>query len=278
MVVLGLATSVVGQTVDFVITDVHDDVGDCGTPKVQIGYVNNGVPAEDLPVGMSLLVVVENGSIAALDSADPCDFLVYLDAASDDPENYDIGDGTPLAADPCAPGELTTFPATQAVICMARLDTDAPGPNPGPAGVVNLVTLELQNDNPNADILVNLYVNEKRGGVIGASGILSTNLPMEDAFIGPPLAWQGTYGQSQCKGDYSGATGMPDGAVNSSDFLALKSAYGSNYGDANYDPGCDSDRNGAINSTDFLDLKNNYGTSPTGCQSGCPFPNSWPPE
>lgn len=278
LLVLALATVSFGQTVDIVLTDVSDG----GGPKVQIGYQNNGVPEADLPVGLALLIDVGTDAISGLDSQDPCDFIVYPDYGYGDPCNYNIGDGNPIAASETAPGALSSYPVSSLVVCMGRLDPCAAGPNPGPDAVTNLVTLALSDDNAgDGSITVNVSANAYRGGLLGSGAAFATNLPQQIVIsVGPPppACWTSTPdGTTQCNGDYDGTDGTPDQKVNTTDFLLLKAGYGSNYGDVNYKPCADSDRNGAINTTDFLALKAFYGSDPTPatCTPGAPY--GWPP-
>ena len=269
LVVFALTAPLFGAKVDFVVTDV-------GSCQVQIGYANDGVPEADLPVGLALKVVVSGGNVTGLVSVDPCHFLVYLDAASDDPCTYNIGDATPLAASETVPGELTSFPVTTLYVCMGRLDPCAAGPNPGPDAVANLVTLQLADTDADDKAYVSVYEDTvARGGVVGSDPCdLPTNLPVEDVEVicGPvgPACWMDpVYGTRQCNGDYND---LPDDSVDSADFIALKNAYGSVFGAGNYNPCPDSDRNGTIDSTDFIALKNHYGETPVtaDCTPGDP--------
>jgi hypothetical protein len=282
MAVLALAAPVVAQSVDIVVTV------DAAAKTLNIGYVNNGVPAADLPVGLALEVSVAGGQVTGAGTADAVDFPVYLDAASDDPDNYNIGDGTPLAADPCAPGALTTFPVSDLVVCMARLDPCAPGPNPGPASV-DLVALDIL---PSAmggyatdTMSVTIAANPNRGGVVGGGAAFSTNLPI--TLSGIPSCWFGT---TQCHGDTNNDTGN----LNTTDFFAFKDAYNQTYagsvlgtGIGEYNPCADLNQDGAINTTDFFEFKDTYsGANPNPPVADCPAAGStaivvdgiWPPS
>jgi hypothetical protein len=58
-----------------------------------------------------------------------------------------------------------------------------------------------------------------------------------------------------CPGDLNG-----DGQRNVTDFTLFAAAYGSQIGDANYDPNADLSGNGFVNATDFSQFASYYGT------------------
>ena len=266
LVVFALTAPLFGAKVDIVVTHV-------GGGKVQIGYANDGLPGAEMPVGLALTVDAGGDDITGLVSQDPCQFLVYLDYASDDPCNYNISDGHPLAASETAPGALTVpgdFPVSKLVVCMGRLDPCLPGPNPGPDAVVNLVTLQLA-DGADSDpcwplISVMVSANTYRGSVVGNASPVPTNLPQG---IIVPVCWLGT---TQCHGDHDNSGGQMD----TSDFYPFKDAWvttyaGNTMGTAvgEYNPCTDSDQDGTIATPDFYEFKDYWGqTPPTDCPAG----------
>ena len=192
LAIIAMTTPIMAQSVDFVVTDL-------GGQKVQIGYTNNGVPAADLPVGIALKVVVSGCEITGLVSYDQVEFPAYIDYAYSEEtvgDGYDpLGEGQPLAENEDTPGRLDEAAlgvgndVTTVYICMGRVQdaTIVPpngvaGPNPGPATVVNLVTLLL--DIPGSEGLVSVYEDSSsRGGVVGGGDPFATNLPQEDVPI-----------------------------------------------------------------------------------------------
>jgi hypothetical protein len=105
------------------------------------------------------------------------DYECYIDYAYSNPSGYDIGVGHPMAKT-TGPGEAT-LPAYEASVCMGRLESSTPGPNPGPSSD-DLITLQFAEDpcDPCADGNYYVKVEEDltRGGVVGS--VLSTNLPI----------------------------------------------------------------------------------------------------
>lgn len=74
-----------------------------------------------------------------------------------------------------------------------------------------------------------------------------------------PLSWNC---RSQCHGDAD-----CDGSVKGPDFLALKDAWHTSYGDPNYNPCADFDRNGRVGASDLLILRQRwYKTVPDDCK------------
>lgn len=272
--------------------EVTVNVTDDGNAKVKIGYDASAVAEADRPVGIALKVVVTKGRIKALDSYDNTELPVYIDyaytAETGTPGSYAIGAGQPLAASETVPGalDLGSLPVTMVVVCMGRLQTGVPGPNPGPAIVANLVTLELEQNpaDPCNYAYVTVSAEAVRGGIVGAGAAFTTNLPVGPVAVqivappaGPACWMDAVLGTRQCNGDYAGAApgdNLPDGNVNSTDFLTLKASYGKSYPDAAYNPCADANRNGSVDSTDFLALKAYYGLSVPGtCTPG----GVWPP-
>jgi hypothetical protein len=183
LAIIAMTTPLMAQTVDFVVTDLGG--------QVQIGYVNNGVPAADLPVGIALKVVCTGCEVTGLLSYDQAEFPAYIDYAYTEEtsgDGYDpLGEGQPLAKEEDAPGRLdlaADLPATTVYVCMGRVQDGVAGPNPGPGTVVNLVTLDLADTTASGDGLVSVYEDlSSRGGVVGGGDPFATNLPVEDTLI-----------------------------------------------------------------------------------------------
>jgi len=272
IVVLALAAPIFAG-VNFTVTELT------GQKKVQIGYNSSG----DTPIGIALKVRVTKGLIKALTSYDNTEFPVYIDyaytAETGTQGSYDIGEGHPLAKLEAVPGalNLAELPRNMVVVCMGRIQTGIEGPNPGPASVANLVTLELQQDpcnNPKAYVTVSAEATY-RGGVVGGGDPLTTNLPVgpvEVTLVTYPACWNNT----QCYGDGTRAGGgAPDNMVNNADLNLLKTVYLTNYGQTLYNPCSDFNRDGRINNIDLNILKVNYLMNPT--PGLCTPGGTWPP-
>ena len=111
------------------------------------------------------------------------------------------------------------------------------------------------------DCNVTIALEPTRGGVVMEDGSApSINSPgCLITFEVYPPCW---YWGAQCYGDCHGN----DGDVDNDDFLLFKPAFGSNDGDANYDPCADLNRDGHIDNDDFLIFKPNFGkTGLSGC-------------
>jgi subtilisin family serine protease len=75
---------------------------------------------------------------------------------------------------------------------------------------------------------------------------------------------------TQCYGDADG-----DGYVGAADNQALQDSWYEEYGDPNYNPCADFDRNGEVKGSDFLILKDNLETYP---DPNCECGGTWPPQ
>jgi hypothetical protein len=194
LAIIAMTTPMMAQTVDFVGTNNNG--------QVTIGYTNNGVPAADLPVGIALKIVCTDCQITDLVSFDGTEFPAYIDYAYTEEtsgDGYDpLGEGQPLAKEENAPGRLdlaADLPATTVYVCMGRVQDGVAGPNPGPAAVANLVTLQIAvNEGAEKGIVAISEDLSSRGGVVGGGDPFATNLPIEVEVPG------GCY--PACKPDY----------------------------------------------------------------------------
>ena len=135
--------------------------------KVKISY---GVVTGNTPTGIALKVSINNGVKITGSEAQSANFNVNPDFAYEDPCNYTVGLGHPLA-EPCAPG-VAPLPSSEVSICMGIVD---PCDSHGPAAD-DIITLTLD---PCGAIVATLTLSEDayRGGVVGSP--LNTNLPID---------------------------------------------------------------------------------------------------
>lgn len=175
------------QAVDFVVTDA--DGG-----QVQIGYDASSLVEADRPVGIALKVVTSGCEITGLVSYDQTEFPAYIDYAYTEEDSGDgyspLGEGHPLAENENTPGRLELAAlgegnnVTTLYICMGRVQDGIAGPNPGPAVVANLVTLQLKDTTASGNGFVSVYEDtSSRGGVVGGGDPITTDLPEENVEI-----------------------------------------------------------------------------------------------
>jgi len=168
-------------------------------------------------------------------------FDVFMDAAYDEEagDGYEYGEGTPVA-NQLAAGQLA-LPAASICLSMGGLGETVPATPP--TGTVNLCDIDLGGAGT-----VTLAENGLRGGVVGAAGALTTNLPITDApitigctvaadeaawiEIGSPQCW--CMNQYQCHGDINGQSvgiGLNKKYVTYDDLVIFNAAYLMTIGD-----------------------------------------------
>ena len=196
---------------------------------------------------------------------------------------FDVDKQVTSYGDPPAPsgdpGSLGDLPGNACTVeCGALYDDDAiPSDQPLAIGVI--CKFEVSEA-----CCVTLAVEEvHRKGIVMEDGSAPSNTVLVETcvVIGPvfPACWKDALGLTQCDGDFSG-----DGVgfnVTSTDFILLKAAYLSTYGDPDpqanpYDPCADANRDGYVTSTDFIALKTYYLQTPPGtCNND--GSETWPP-
>jgi hypothetical protein len=194
-----------------------------------------------------------------------------------------VSSGDPVA-DAGDPGTVGVLGDSAITIELGALYDDDAVPSAAPLATGTLCTLTLGNAGSSHNVTLALEETHRKGVIMedGSSRSVGSGCTLVGAEVtcGEPYpeCWMDTEGDTQCHGDFAGSGGSgPDGTVNSTDFLTLKAAYGSNYGEAEYNPCADASRDGAVNSTDFLTMKSYYGDSPVagGCENS--GGTTWPP-
>ena len=142
-------------------------------------------------------------------------------------------------------------------------------PQPATTEDVDLVWDLLLDCTGNGEVFINLSINNP--GLYSEfydPGCNYNWLPIYESDLGDLYIYQGPQWPdcwlwpAQCHGDCHDN----DGDVDNDDFLVFKPAFGSNDGDANYDPCADLNRDGHIDNDDFLIFKPNFGkTGLSGC-------------
>ncbi len=207
------------------------------------------------PVGLGLKVEVISGdakinSVSGLSTAFKVypDYLNYLTGQTGDPNanDYYIGMGDPMA-DPAGPGWLDiSGGVTTASICMGRLEDGVQGPNPGPNADA-LLTLGFTGTTASQ---VKVSLDTKRGGVVGETAALRTNLPQIFTVTFGPACWNNS---CQPFGDANG-----DGYIDASDVQLLIAAWS-----GAYNPCVDFNHDGFIDASDVQIILAHWAT-------GCP--------
>jgi hypothetical protein len=252
--------------------DITFSVSSSADKQFTIGYAADD-PCEG-PVGIGLKVTVTgdcSGSVsggANVLSSDPC-FSVHIDYAHDlsDPNTYTIGMGGqhPLA-DPCGAGVPDPC-STMFSICMGRLDPN----HRSPQSVPNLITIQLDCD-ATCTVTVDVEADNLRGGIVGADwGQVNATASTSVACLSdcPIACWEC---DSQCYGDVD----CDDDVGTAGDWPAFRSAFGSEYGQGNYNPCADFDRDGDVGTAgDWPAFRANFGSTnvPNDCAPSC----TWPP-
>jgi hypothetical protein len=278
LMVLALAASAFAADVDFSASDE-------GGGKLQISYTCND-PCN--PRGIALAIDGSNASdtatvtgtadVVSVNSA----FNTYIDFAYDgvvdpcDPCSYQPGQGHPLAKTSAA-GVPASYPESEFSVCMGVLD-ESGNQAAGPASTSNLITLQLDSDDPCVPIVISAdTLRAPDSGVVGSS--LTSNLPITVyvEFVTVPTCWNYT---TFCYGDADGS-----GEVNTSDWPALRDAFFTDYCsdtpvDMNnaqpgeYNPCGDFNKDGYVDTVDWPPLRDNFFTTPP---ADCSTGGTWPP-
>jgi len=264
----------------------------CGFAITYAATGDDALDGKSLVSGMALNVSVDGGATITEVSEykddgestyDKPGYGIYPGSILFDVNKQVTSYGDPVApgGDPGAEGDL---PNPSCTIEVGALYDDDAVPSAAPLAAGTLCKFTVSD---NCHVSLALESTHRKGIVMedgSAPSIVS--LVEGDVVCGPPYpeCWKDEIGGTQCHGNYGGPA-YPDtgwAAINSTDFLSLKNAYGSTYGDPDpakkpYDPCPDSNRDGSINSTDFLALKDHYGDDPVagGCENE--GNTTWPP-
>ena len=229
LVVLALAMPALAADVDF-------DAVDNGDGSFTITYTATTAPRGlALSIDTATVAIVDASAATGTDAAFNC----FMDEASEDPENYVLGAGSPLAADGAA--GLPAFPASEFSLCMGVLDASQ-GAGPLSATVATVLT-NLPED---ATVTVTISEDSFRGGVVGDAA-LTTNLPITVTVTNP--------GASICVGDLNG-----DGYVDGGDIPAFIAMFGSADGDGTYSVVGDFNEDGYVDGGDVPGLIAAFGS------------------
>ena len=178
--IFALSGAVYAADVDFAVVQVP-----ASSTNAKISYVVN---TGNSPTGIALKASINAGVKVTGSSGQSANFNVNPDYAYNDPCNYTLGSGHPLA-EPCSPGPASV-PSSEVSICMGIVD---PCDSHGPAAD-DIITLTLD---PCGALVATLTLAEDgyRGGVVGSP--LNTNLPQDfilnfgGCYTGPDTAqWQ----------------------------------------------------------------------------------------
>lgn len=262
---------------------------DCTFTITYAATGDDALDGKSLVSGMALNISVDNGATITAVSEYKADgestnaspgYGIYPGSILFDVSKQVTSYGDPVAPgdDPGAEGDL---PGASCTIELGALYDDDAVPSAAPLASGTLCKFTVDGD---CDVSLALESTHRKGIVMeDGNAPSSVSLVGGSVTCGPPYpsCWLGTQGDTQCHGDFDGATG-PDGAVNSTDFILLKAHYSSTYGDPDpqartYDPCADANRDGYVNSTDFIALKTYYGDSPVvgGCENA--GGTLWPP-
>jgi hypothetical protein len=172
IMILVLAVSVPAMaSVNFTATDA-------GSGKLQIAYTTTD---GDLPRGVALKVSLSDGAVvdtspwnSPIAIVDPM-FNAFPDYAYSYPQNFQVGNGHPLAK--ATEAGVLTADTSEFSICMGVLD-QAGSQMPGPASSANLITIQLKMGSP-YKTTVTITGDTLRGPASGVVGsVLTSNLPI----------------------------------------------------------------------------------------------------
>jgi len=251
-----------------------------GSGKVDVRYT--GADPCNLPRAFALVVEVNKTAIitgisnykTGVSTSTSKGYGIYPARIAIDGNGVVTGWGNPLA-DPCDPlpsGSDQILPSQKLVLEFGSLYAPVGYGSPNaPATDGNLCTLDVNcnGSTGTVDIKVTGEVTYRGGGIVLENGTTAT--------VSATLAyscgggWPACWGYAaQCHGDTNGNGGQ----INTTDLGAFRNAFGRNYGDAQYDPCADFNRDGHVNTTDLGIFRTYFGTTPPGdCTPG----GTWPP-
>jgi hypothetical protein len=213
---------------------------DAGNGKLQIAYTTTD---GDLPRGVALRISCSNGAVVDTTApvvVDPA-FNTFIDYAFSNPQNFQVGNGHPLAKATEA-GALIAD-ASDFSISMGVLDqTGIQGA--GPASTTNLIVIQLKKGSSD-ETTITIAGDTLRGPASGVVGsVLTSNLPITVKFgcgsclrcsapeypdwvaWGKPVCW--CYAR-QCRGDVNGKKEqIGTSQIGATDLALFKNAYGKN--------------------------------------------------
>lgn len=148
------------------------------------GTILYSAAAGEVIRGLSIVIEADGGATIDEITNVNTEFNVFMDAAFDDPGNYEVGYGDPVF-DPDGPG-LIGLPASRISLSMGIVDIGGGQAGASDGGTFDLVTLVLSGS---ADVTITL--DALRGGIVGdniVAGMIGggyvTPEPMSIALLG----------------------------------------------------------------------------------------------